>query len=62
VQARGYDDLPVQTLDAFAGAHVADLEPETLRDALAAAVHALVSEGGAANLEHANRVAKRLDL
>jgi hypothetical protein len=62
VQARGYDDLPAQTLANLAGAHVAELEPEALRDALAAAVHALVSEGEAADIEHASRVAERFEL
>src|SRR5213078_2780133 len=41
VQARGYDDLPADTLASFDGTHVASLEPELLRSALSAAIRAL---------------------
>jgi hypothetical protein len=60
VQARGYDDLPAETLGPFAGAHVGGLAPETLRSALAAGVAALVDGGGAAGVPHAAVVADRL--
>jgi len=60
VQARGYDDLPAQTLAGFDGTHVGALEPGALRVALAASVRALTREGAQANLLHANVVAERL--
>src|SRR5207248_9381250 len=33
VQARGYDDLPAETLARFGGTHIAAIEPATLRAA-----------------------------
>jgi hypothetical protein len=60
VQARGYDDLPAETLARFEPAHVGGLEPDALREALAASVLALVHEGTEARLPHADTVAQRL--
>jgi hypothetical protein len=60
MQARGYDDLPVETLARFVDAHVGVTEPGALRVALAAAVRALMHEGAEARLPHANAVAERL--
>ena len=60
VQARGYDDLPAETLDRFEDAHVRALEPGALRAALAASVLALMGEGAEAGLPHADTVAQRL--
>jgi hypothetical protein len=59
-QARGYDDLPAETLARFEGAHVGAIEPGALRAALAASVLALMSEGGEARLAHAHVVGERL--
>ena len=42
VQARGYDDLSAETLARFDAAHVAAVEPDALRRALAASVLALM--------------------
>jgi hypothetical protein len=60
VQARGYDDLPAETLAQFKDAHVGALEPEALRAALAASVLQLMREGAEARLPHADAVAERL--
>jgi hypothetical protein len=60
VQARGYDDLPAETLARFGGTHVGAAEPGTLRSALGAAVRALLHEGAQADLPHAETVAQRL--
>ena len=60
VQARGYDDLPAETLARFEGAHIGALEPGTLRAALGASVLALMREGAEARLPHADTVAQRL--
>ncbi len=60
VQARGYDDLSAETLARFEDAHVAALEPDPLRTALAASVRELVREGLDARLPHADVVAQRL--
>jgi hypothetical protein len=60
VQARGYDDLPEETLRRLDGAHVGAVEAEPLRTALAAGVGALLAEGAAAGLPHAGVVAERL--
>ena len=57
VQARGYDDLPGETLARFADTHVAALAPDTLRSALAASVRALLREAVEARLPHAGSVA-----
>ena len=60
VQARGYDDLSADSLARFEDAHVVALEPALLRKALSASVRALVNEGAAAGLAHADTVAARL--
>jgi hypothetical protein len=60
VQARGYDDLPAETLARFEGSHVGALEPEALRAALAASVRALVREAAEARLPDAETVTERL--
>jgi hypothetical protein len=60
VQARGYDDLPAETLARFEAAHVGALEPGALRATLAASVHALMREGAEARLPHAETVAQRV--
>jgi hypothetical protein len=60
VQARGYDDLPAETLARFEDAHVGALEHGPLRSALAASVRALMHEGAEARLPHAPVVAERL--
>jgi hypothetical protein len=60
VQARGYDDLSAETLARFEDAHVSALESRALRTALAASVLAVVREGEAARLPHADVVAQRL--
>jgi hypothetical protein len=60
VQARGYDDLPADTLARFDDAHVGALDPVLLRAALAASVLALVREGTEARLPGADTVAQRL--
>ena len=60
VQARGYDDLPAETLARFEDAHVSVVEPGALRAALAASVLALLREGAEARLPHADAVAHRL--
>ena len=59
-QAHGYDDLPAETLARFEAAHVRDVEPDALRTALAASVHALIRAGGEAHLPHAHTVGQRL--
>ena len=60
VQARGYDDLPPETLATFDGTHVGSVEPEALRRALAASVLSLLNEGTEADLPDADVVAERL--
>jgi predicted nucleotidyltransferase len=60
VQARGYDDLPGETLDRFANAHVEGLDAVVLRSALAASVRELAREGTEAELAIAGVVADRL--
>lgn len=60
MQARGYDDLPAQTLAQFADAHVGATEPGALRAALGASARALLREGAEAHLPHAETVAQRL--
>jgi hypothetical protein len=61
VQARGYDDLPAETLARFDDTHIGALEPDALRAALAASVLALTRAGTEAELVHADAVAHRLD-
>ena len=60
VQARGYDDLSAQTRAGFQNAHVAGVEREALRAALAASLRELMREGAEARLPHAGMVAQRL--
>jgi hypothetical protein len=60
VQARGYDDLPAQTLARFGDTHAGAAEPGALRAALAASVLALMREGAEADLPSAKVVAERL--
>ena len=60
VQARGYDDLPAETLARFEDAHVSALELGPLRAALAASVRALTREGAEARLAHVDAVTQRL--
>jgi predicted nucleotidyltransferase len=59
-QARGYDDLSVETLARSEDAHVTTLESEALRAALSAAALALTREGEEARLPPARVVAERL--
>ncbi len=59
-QARGYDDLPAETLARLDAAHVATIEAEALRQALAASVRALMIAGAEARLPHAAIVDQRL--
>jgi hypothetical protein len=61
VQARGYDDLPAEVLDALTAAHVGSLEPGGLRSALAAAVEFLLREGADARLRDAAAVSERIE-
>lgn len=60
VQARGYDELPPETLAGFDRTHVGSVEPDALRRALAASVFALLNEGAEADLPDAVVVAERL--
>lgn len=60
VQARGYDDLPSQTLANFENTHVGSVESGALRAALAASVRALMGEGAGAGLPDAAAIAARL--
>jgi hypothetical protein len=59
-QARGYDDLPAETLARLDASHVAKIEAEPLRQALAASVRALMIAGAEACLPHAAIVDQRL--
>jgi hypothetical protein len=60
VHARGYDELPAETLARFDKTHVGAAEPDPLRAALAASLTALLREGMEAQLPHADAVAQRL--
>jgi hypothetical protein len=60
VQARGYDDLPAETLARFAATHVGAVEPEALRAALAASVSALLDEAAAAGVGTVDVIAERI--
>jgi hypothetical protein len=60
VQARGFDDLPAETLARLDAARIGSLEPESLRPALAACVRALTAAGSEADLPHAREVEQRL--
>jgi hypothetical protein len=59
-QARGYDDLPAETLARTEQTHVGAIEAGALRTALVASVGALLDEGEEAGLPHASVVADRL--
>jgi hypothetical protein len=59
-QARGHDDLSVETLARFTAGHIASVEPGSLRSALAACVRALLEEGAGCELPHARLVTERL--
>jgi hypothetical protein len=50
VQARGYDELPSETLAGFDRTHVGSLEPDALRSALAASAHRPPQRGGGSGL------------
>jgi hypothetical protein len=60
VQARGYDELPPETLAGFDRTHVGLVEPDALQRALAASVLALLNEGAEADLPDVDVVAERL--
>ncbi len=60
VSARGYDDLSADTVARFEETHAGAPEPATLRAALTASVRALLHEGAAAGLPHADAVAHSL--
>jgi hypothetical protein len=60
VQARGYDELPPETLAGFDHTHLGSVEPEALRTALAASALALLNEGAEAGLPDVDVVAERL--
>jgi hypothetical protein len=60
VQARGYDQLPPETLAGFGRTHVGSVEPDALRRALAASALALLSEGADADLPDVDVVRERL--
>jgi hypothetical protein len=60
VQARGYDDLPAETLAQYHRTLAGTAEPGTLRAALAASVTALLGEGAAVPVPSAGTVAERL--
>jgi hypothetical protein len=60
VQARGYDDLPPETLARFDATHIGSVEQGALRRALAASVRALLDEARQARMPAAEVVAMRL--
>jgi hypothetical protein len=60
VQARGYDDLPPESLAGLEGAHVGSLDADALRAALGASVSTLLEEGSDADVPVAKVVAERL--
>jgi hypothetical protein len=60
VQARGYDDLPAETLARFEETHIGALDPDALHAALSASVRELMREGTEAELPRADDVAQRL--
>ena len=59
-EARGYDDLPVEVLARLDQTHMASLEPNELRRALAVAMRALLDEGQKADVPTAGASAQRL--
>jgi hypothetical protein len=60
VQARGYDDLPADTLAGFEETRVGSLEPERLRTALSTGMRALLHEAEQAGVSTVDAVAQRL--
>jgi hypothetical protein len=60
VQARGYDDLPAETLAEFDETHFGVLDPEQLRSALSAGMRRLLHEAKEANVSSVSAVAERL--
>ena len=60
VQARGYDQLPPETLAGFGRTHIGSVEPEALRRALAASALALLNAGADADVPDVDVVAERL--
>jgi hypothetical protein len=60
VQARGYDELPPETLAGFGRTHIGSVELDALRRALAASALALLNEGAEADLPDVDVVAERL--
>lgn len=59
-QARGYDDLPTETVARFEQTHVGAVEPRALRTALAACVSALVEQGTEAAVPAVDIIAQRI--
>jgi hypothetical protein len=59
VQARGYDELPAETLARFAQTHLGAVEPDALRVALAASVSTLLREAAQAHLPTTSVIAER---
>jgi hypothetical protein len=59
-QARGYDDLAIDTLASLDGAHVGSLEPDRLRTSLSTAVTALLREGRETGVPSVDAVEQRL--
>jgi hypothetical protein len=60
VQARGYDELPPETLAGFDRTHIGSVAPDALRQALAASALVLLNEGAEAGLPDVEVVAERL--
>ena len=60
VQARGYDELPPETLAGFDRTHVGSVKPDALPGAVAASVLALLDVGGEADVPDVDVVAERL--
>ena len=60
VEARGYEDLPAETLAALEESHVGALDARALHGALAASVRALMREGAYASIPYADEVTERL--
>jgi hypothetical protein len=60
VQARGYDDLSVETRTRFEDSHVPSTNSEALRSALVSSVRAFLREGVEAQLPDAEVVVERL--
>ena len=60
MQARGYDDLPPETLAGLERTHVGSVEADALPSALGASLIALLDEGAEAGLPDVDVVAERL--